>query len=493
MIGLINLLIIIFLIGYVYNSRKPIITNRVKQHMTSVRNLTKDKLSLYFDALKAKVINTSNDLSQDEKPILNQPELESLWVQKKGELKLLAGRDLRITTENLPKGNEKFSPFMDSLIFIRVNTGQETYLWFFNNTALNKLLVPQQGLGNTGETFLVGRDFKIKSASRHVPNEQIEEVKNDSVVDGLSHNSGTFIVRDYRNVEVLSAYTPFIVDQLEYVLLAEMDISEVQSPLQSLIFQMTMASFLMGITNLLGALFLTRRTSNELETLNSEIVKLNSQKERNSNESAIQVLKAQEEEREKISFTLHDSVGQYLTVLKWGLSRLKKRTLEVEHEHIDNLSKTCDDVIHEIRSISHDLMPTLIKDFGCWYAIRDYFEKQKQIVPHEIEYVVAPDVEALKFTKEFDINLYRMVQEFFQNSLKHSQASSIKLVFLKRDDQLVLNYYDNGRGMDKNLPLPASLNYRAKLFGGEMARVHYDKGLGFKVTFNLREILSETN
>ncbi|WP_408098052.1 sensor histidine kinase [Peredibacter sp. HCB2-198] len=493
MIGLINLLIIIVLIGFIYSSRKPIITDRVQQHMTSVRNLTKDKLYLYFEGLKNRTINISHDLNLGKKTILNQPDLESLYVLKNGELKHIAGKDLRLTTENLPKLNEKFTIFLESLIFFRVNTNQESYLWFFNNHSINKLLLPQPGLGNTGETYLVGRDFKIRSASRHLPNEKIEEVKNDSVIDGLSHNSGNNIVRDYRNIEVLSSYTPFIFDSLEYVLLAEMDLDEVQSPLQSLVFQMTMASILMGITNLLFSLFLTRRTSNELENLNSEILKLNSLKERSSNESAIQVLKAQEEEREKISFTLHDSVGQYLTVLKWGLARLKKRTLDVEHEHIDNLSKTCDDVIHEIRSISHDLMPTLIKDFGCWYAIRDYFEKQKQIVPHEIEYEVAPDVEALKFTKEFDINLYRMVQEFFQNSLKHSQATAIKLVFLKRDDQLVLNYYDNGKGMDGNSPLPASLNYRAKLFGGEMTRVHYDKGLGFKVTFYLREILSETN
>lgn len=493
MIGLINLLIIIILIGFVYSSRKPIITNRVKQHMTSVRNLTKDKLTLYFDVLKLKVVDASVELSQGKKLPLNQPELESLIVLRNGEPSTIAGRDLKFSLESLPQQNKTFTSFMDSLIFIRVNVGKESFLWFFNNTALNKLLVPQEGLGSTGETFLVGRDFKIKSASRHVPNEEIGEIKNDSVIDGLSHNSGNFVVRDYRNVEVLSSYTPFIYDSLEYVLLAEMDISEVQSPLQSLIFQMALASFAMCITNLLCSLFLTKRTSNELEDLNNEINKLNSQKERSTNESAIQVLKAQEEEREKISFTLHDSVGQYLTVLKWGLSRLKKRTLDVEHEHIDNLSKTCDDVIHEIRSISHDLMPTLIKDFGCWYAIRDYFEKQKQIVPHEIEYIVNPDVETLKFTKEFDINLYRMVQEFFQNSLKHSQATNIKLGFLKKDDQLVLNYYDNGKGMDGNRPLPASLNYRAKLFGGEMMRVHYDKGLGFKVTFNLREILSETN
>lgn len=461
--------------------------------MTSVRNLTKDKLMLYFEGLKAKSTLLSHELATGKKTIIHQPELESLWVVKNGTLKLLAGKDLKLNLENVPKTSNKLISHFDSLIFLRVEIEQEIYLWFFNNHQINNLLLPQEGLGNTGETYLVARDFQIKSASRHLPKAEITEVKNEAVIDGLAHNTGTIETIDYRNVAVLSSYTHFLFDSLEYVLLSEMDISEVRHPLRSLMLQMTITSGIMGFINLLFSLFLTRKTSTEIDELNCEITNLNSIKERNTNESAIQVLKAQEDEREKISFTLHDSVGQYLTVLKWGLSRLKKRTLDVEHEHIDNLSKTCDDVIHEIRSISHDLMPTLIKDFGCWYAIRDYLEKQRQIVPHEIGYAADAEVEALKFTKEFDINLYRMVQEFFQNSLKHSQAYAIKLAFLKKDDQLILNYYDNGKGMDEEQSLPASLNYRAKLFGGEMTRVHYDKGLGFKVTFNLKEILSETN
>ena len=459
--------------------------------MTSVKNLTKDKLTLYFDNLKMKSILLSYELSSGKRKVINKPELESLWVEKNGTLKHLAGKDLKLTLENVPKTSKKLMVFFDSLLFLRVDLEHESYLWFFNYHKIDDLLLPHEGLGNTGETYLVGRDFKIRSASRHLPKSQIPEVKNDAVIDGLSHNTGSLITIDYRNKEVLSSYAPFLFDSLEYVVISEMDITEVQQPLKSLIFQMMVASGVMALIHLLFSLFLTHKTSTELDELSNEIIKLNSMKERNSNESAIQVLKAQEEEREKISFTLHDSVGQYLTVLKWGLSRLKKRTLEAEHDHIDNLSKTCDDVIHEIRAISHDLMPTLIKDFGCWYAIRDYFEKQKQIVPHDIEYVVSPEIELLKFTKEFDINLYRMVQEFFQNSLKHSQATAIKLVILKNDGHLVMNYFDNGKGMDEEKPLPASLSYRAKLFGGEMVRVHYDKGLGFRVTFNLKEILSE--
>lgn len=239
--------------------------------------------------------------------------------------------------------------------------------------------------------------------------------------------------------------------------------------------------------NLVFSFLYTKSLAHKMSRLKLEIYEQGLEQDSRTNESAIQVLRVQEEEREKISFTLHDSVGQYLTVMRWGLSELKKRSPS-EKDHIDNLTKTCDDIIHEIRSISHDLMPTLIRDFGFCLAIKDYFEKQKQIVPLDMHFTHSAELEGEKFGREFDVNLYRMVQEFFQNTLKHSGAKTIKLDLKKNKNSLELNYHDDGKGMDAKKALPASLNYRAKLFGGEMTRVHYDKGLGFKVIFNLKEI-----
>lgn len=249
---------------------------------------------------------------------------------------------------------------------------------------------------------------------------------------------------------------------------------------------------LIVIANIIFSFCITKAWASKMKHLKNEIVELSRERDSHTNSSAIQVLRVQEEEREKISFTLHDSVGQYLTVMRWGLFELKKRS-PLEKDHIENLTKTCDDIIHEIRSISHDLMPTLIRDFGCCLAIKDYFEKQKQIVPLDMHFTHSEELDGEKFGREFDVNLYRMVQEFFQNTLKHSGARSIKLDLKKNKSTLELLYHDDGKGMDVKKPLPASLNYRAQLFGGEMTRVNYDKGLGFKVIFNLKEIGHEAD
>ena len=62
--------------------------------------------------------------------------------------------------------------------------------------------------------------------------------------------------------------------------------------------------------------------------------------------SASRVIKIQEEEREKFAYNLHDSVGQYVTALKWGLAQLGKETSD---ESVKNrskeFSKICENII----------------------------------------------------------------------------------------------------------------------------------------------------
>jgi two-component system NarL family sensor kinase len=205
------------------------------------------------------------------------------------------------------------------------------------------------------------------------------------------------------------------------------------------------------------------------------------------NEKAVQLLKFQEGEKERISYTLHDSIGQYVTGLKWGLSQVKRKLPPADQPEVDKLLETCEDVIFELRAISQDLIPSMIKDFGCFPAIRDYLEKQKSIVPFQIEYDMSPEMSKIVFSKEFSINLFRMVQEIIQNALKHSDATHLKLHFGVTPTQLEIVFTDNGKGMSQKKPL-SSLSYRTQLFSGSMQDLNLSKGLGFKILFLLRKI-----
>ncbi len=110
------------------------------------------------------------------------------------------------------------------------------------------------GLGNTGETYLVGSDYLIRNQSRfliedpetyfqtlentNLPNEIIAKIKilNNTIglqpvittgtQAALKGETGTQVFSDYRGVEVMSAYKPLDVDQVNWVIMSEIDKEE---------------------------------------------------------------------------------------------------------------------------------------------------------------------------------------------------------------------------------------------------------------------------
>jgi class 3 adenylate cyclase len=117
----------------------------------------------------------------------------------------------------------------------------------------------QDGLGKSGETYLVGRDYLMRSLSRFLiedrqgylqtlrslgTSETIiqridryntsileQEVRTEAVKEAINGKKGIKILRDYRNIEVLSSYTPLKIEGLEWVILSEIDLSEAYAPI----------------------------------------------------------------------------------------------------------------------------------------------------------------------------------------------------------------------------------------------------------------------
>ncbi len=98
------------------------------------------------------------------------------------------------------------------------------------------------GLGESGEVYLVGDDFKMRNDSRFV--KEIDDpivkktgttigtfsVKSDSVKKALAGTSGVWTIKDYRGVDVFSAYAPMNVFGKKWAIISEIDKSEAQAP-----------------------------------------------------------------------------------------------------------------------------------------------------------------------------------------------------------------------------------------------------------------------
>ncbi len=101
---------------------------------------------------------------------------------------------------------------------------------------VNDIMLSTAGMGDSGETYIVGRDGLMRTNTRFAPAGSVLRVKvhSDSHRDALLGNTNVSEVTGYRGINVLSAYRPISFLGTDWALLAEIDTSEIHKPAQEL-------------------------------------------------------------------------------------------------------------------------------------------------------------------------------------------------------------------------------------------------------------------
>ncbi len=101
---------------------------------------------------------------------------------------------------------------------------------------INSVMQLAEGMGESGETFIVGSDFLMRSDSRFSKESTIlkNKVETDTVKQALAGKTGFDVVKDYRGIEVLSAYHPIEILGTKWAVLAEIDEAEISAPVTKL-------------------------------------------------------------------------------------------------------------------------------------------------------------------------------------------------------------------------------------------------------------------
>jgi len=101
---------------------------------------------------------------------------------------------------------------------------------------LNEVMQERSGLGESGEAYLVGKDFLMRSDSRFSDESTLlkQSVRTTSVERGLARATGVEVTTDYRDQSVWSAYAPLDVPGLDWVVVVEIDEAEVLAPVIAL-------------------------------------------------------------------------------------------------------------------------------------------------------------------------------------------------------------------------------------------------------------------
>jgi signal transduction histidine kinase len=201
------------------------------------------------------------------------------------------------------------------------------------------------------------------------------------------------------------------------------------------------------------------------------------------------LLKAQEEERKRISRELHDETGQALMVIRLYLGMLDGtvKTHEAK-EKIGELLAVVDRTIEGIRRIIGRLSPLVLQELGMISAIRKEAKDLHKTAGVQARVDISENVGRLDPVIETAI--YRVVQESLHNVAKHAQAQNVDIQMERKGETLKLVIEDDGTGIRPvtNPMRPsfgmAGMQERITTLGGQM-KVESRKGEGTKISITV--------
>lgn len=141
---------------------------------------------------------------------------------------------------------------------------------------INGVMQVAAGMGESGETYIVGQDKFMRSDSRFSDESTILEVQvTDTAVDrALAGEEGVHIVLDYRGISVFSAYGPLEFHGTNWIILAEIDEAEVMKPINHMKMSATVSVLFVIIVIALIALVASRTISRPITQMSDAMGEL---------------------------------------------------------------------------------------------------------------------------------------------------------------------------------------------------------------------------
>jgi len=156
-----------------------------------------------------------------------------------------------------------------------------------------------------------------------------------------------------------------------------------------------------------------------------------------------QSVRVQESERERIAIMLHDDIGNKLNVLSVWLNNPDAWNSERSKEIIIG---QIPELIATTRTISHSLYPVNLERFGLINTIEELINSMDSTL--KMELVLIHKYKPRNISIE--VQLYRIIQEFLTNVIKHAGATKMSIGVRDEKKALYLILSDNGKGFDLN-------------------------------------------
>ncbi|WP_142687438.1 tetratricopeptide repeat-containing sensor histidine kinase [Chitinophaga polysaccharea] len=230
-----------------------------------------------------------------------------------------------------------------------------------------------------------------------------------------------------------------------------------------------LVGFLIILLPIVGLLYMYYQKLQAQSKLNTTMEEMNRQKiTALLKDKELELLKAsvtgQEKERKRIAGELHDSIGGNLAAIKLQLSN------QTGVNGLGTIIRQVDDTYHQVRDLSHDLVPQKFSHTGFTELISGYIRQFNVPGNAIITFHAFPAEEVDRIDTSLKVEIYKIIQELITNAQKHSKASKVEIQLTRLDDMLKLQFEDDGQGFSMDTVKFGigfqNIRERLKLFDG---------------------------
>ncbi|WP_456459242.1 ATP-binding protein [Reichenbachiella sp.] len=135
------------------------------------------------------------------------------------------------------------------------------------------ILLERTGLGQTGESYIVGSDFKLRTKSRFLRDSPKNiTVKSDGVLRALNNEPGEDLIYDYRGTQVFSSYEKIELNGLKWVILTEINRQEALFPLEELKNNLMIMILVIIFAVLIGSYYLSKKMVSPIVEMEQKLI-----------------------------------------------------------------------------------------------------------------------------------------------------------------------------------------------------------------------------
>ncbi|WP_162852789.1 PAS domain-containing sensor histidine kinase [Dinghuibacter silviterrae] len=159
------------------------------------------------------------------------------------------------------------------------------------------------------------------------------------------------------------------------------------------------------------------------------------------------IIDTQEKERQRLAQDLHDSLGQQISAIKFYISAAVDNTADSRNRDI--LLKSNEALMKvqaEMRNICFNLMPKTLEEFGLLKAIEQLCKQPTYA--GRVRFTIDCPEDFPSLLQKVEIDIFRVVQEFITNALRHGNADKIWMKFQHNKTQVRIVLKDNGQGFE---------------------------------------------